>query len=149
MPVFETRIPLPCSQERAFEFLIRPANIKAISPPEVDMVFVEAPEVLQLGSRLVFKVQAYGQPIQFEHEIVSFTRPVGFQERMVNGPLPLWLHEYRLEQDPQTGVVLLNRIEFEPPKGFLGMLITADRMLEQMEAGYAHRREALQKALQT
>ena len=55
MPVYESRIPLPGPGERLFDFITRPANMQLISPPEVQMAFVNAPEVIQLGSRLVFK----------------------------------------------------------------------------------------------
>lgn len=146
MPVFECRTELSCALETAFDFLTRPANMKAIAPKDVDMVFVEAPEVIQLGSKLKFKVQAYGVAQQMEHEIIAFDAPRSFREKMTKGPLPTWLHDYILDPYP-NGVVLLNRIEFEPPGGMLGMILTADRMLEHLEQGYAHRSEALQKAL--
>jgi ligand-binding SRPBCC domain-containing protein len=146
MPVFECRTALDCSPERVFDFITRPANMKAISPSEVDLVFVEAPEVISLGSKLVFKVQGFGVVQQLEHEIIEFNPPHGFREKMTKGPLPHWQHDYLLEPDA-NGVTLLNRIEFEPPGGLLGMIVTAQRMLNHLEEGYAHRSEALKKAL--
>jgi ligand-binding SRPBCC domain-containing protein len=148
MAVFECRTELTCSPEKAFDFITRPANMKAIAPGDVDLVFVEAPEIIQLGSKLVFKVQAFGVAQQLEHEIIAFDAPRSFREKMTRGPLPAWEHDYILE--PQSnGVVLLNRIEFEPPVGMLGMLLTAQRMLDHLEQGYAHRSEALKKVLNT
>jgi ligand-binding SRPBCC domain-containing protein len=146
MPVFECRTELTCAPETVFDFVTRPANMKAIAPKDVDLVFVEAPEVIQLGTKLKFKVQAYGVPQHLEHEIIAFDAPRSFSEKMIKGPLPAWQHHYII--DPHTnGAVLLNRIEFEPPGGMLGMILTAERMLEHLEQGYAHRSEALKKAL--
>jgi ligand-binding SRPBCC domain-containing protein len=148
MPVFESRTELACAPETLFDFITRPANMKAIAPSDVDLVFVEAPEVIALGSKLVFKVQGFGVVQQLEHEIVEFTQLRSFREKMIKGPLPLWQHDYILETD-SNGVTLLNRIEFEPPGGLLGMIVTPQRMLDQLESGYAHRSEALKKALST
>jgi ligand-binding SRPBCC domain-containing protein len=147
MPVFECRTELACPPDKVFDYITRPANMKAIAPGDVDLVFVEAPEVIQLGSKLVFKVQAFGVAQQLEHEIIAFDAPRSFREKMTKGPLPAWQHDYILESHP-NGAVLLNRIEFEPPGGMLGMLLTAQRMLNHLEEGYAHRSEALKKALQ-
>jgi ligand-binding SRPBCC domain-containing protein len=146
MPVFEYRTSLPCTVETAFDFLSRPANVASISPPEIGLVFVDAPDVLAMGSRFSFRVQAYGQPVQFEHEVTSFDRPRGFRERMVKGPLARWDHEYLFEADGSLAV-LTNRIDFEPPGGMLGMFVTAERMLDQMETSYAQRAEKLQRVL--
>ena len=34
MPKFETSVTLACPRERAFDFLLRPANVARIAPPE-------------------------------------------------------------------------------------------------------------------
>ena len=110
-------------------------------------MFVEAPEVISLGSRLVFKLQGFGVVQQLEHEIIEFDPPRGFREKMTKGPLPHWQHAYILEPDGSGGVALLNRIEFEPPGGLLGMIVTAQRMLDHLQQEYGHRGEALKQAL--
>ncbi|MDP1799158.1 MAG: hypothetical protein Q8K78_16815 [Planctomycetaceae bacterium] len=147
MAVFESRTPLPCSADQAFSFLTRPANMKAIAPPDLDMVFVLAPEVIELGSKLVFKVRGFGVVQEFEHEVVSFEPLQSFRENMVRGPLPKWTHDYILEPADNDLVVLINRIEFEPPGGLLGMIVTEQRVRDQLEQGHAHRSAALQKLL--
>ncbi len=147
MAVFESRTPLPCNAERAFSFLTRPANMKAIAPPDLDMVFVTAPEVIELGSKLVFKVRGFGIVQEFEHEIVGFEPQVSFREKMLRGPLPKWTHDYILEPADNDLVVLINRIEFEPPGGMLGMIVTEARVKDQLQEGHLHRSAALQKHL--
>ena len=149
MPVFECRTEVAVSPERLFEFVTLVSNMQKVSPPEVDMVIVEAPEVLELGSRLVFKVQAFGVAQELVHEIVTFEKPKTFREKMTKGPLALWVHDYIIEPHGDNGAALTNRIEFEPPRGMLGMLLTADRIMSRLEDGYAHRGEALRKALGT
>lgn len=147
MPVYESRIPLPGPGARVFDFITRPANLQLISPPDVQMAFVDAPEVIQLGSRLIFKIQVYGQVQQFEHEIVEFESPHRFREKAIATPMKLWIQDYILEPGENGLIVLVNRIEFEPPGGLLGFILTTERILANLEEGYLHRRDALQKAL--
>ena len=147
MAVFESRTPLPCNAERAFSFLTRPANMQLIAPPEMDMVFVTAPEIIELGSNLVFKVRGFGIVQEFEHEIVEFEPRKSFREKMLRGPLPKWTHDYIIEPAENDLVVLINRIEFEPPGGLLGMIVTEQRVRDQLQDGHAHRSAAMQKHL--
>lgn len=148
MPVFECRTEIRVTPERLFDFITRVSNMQAVSPPEVDMAIVEAPEIIELGSKLVFKVQAFGITQQLIHEIVAFERPRTFREKMTKGPLSAWVHDYTVEPLGTEHAALINRIEFEPPGGMLGMLLTADRILSRLEDGYADRSEALKKALE-
>lgn len=74
MALYESRTELRCSPQRAFEFLIRPANMQSVAPPELGMVFVNPPEVIALGSKLIFKVQAHGFVQQIEHEVTRSNR---------------------------------------------------------------------------
>lgn len=149
MPTFEIRTEVQVSPETLFDFIIRPANMQAIAPPDVGMVIVEAPEIFETGSKLIFKVQAYGIVQQLEHEIVLVEHPRILHEKMTKGPLPKWEHQYLVESIGESASALTNKIEFEPPGGMLGMILTADRILQQLEEGYAHRCEALKKALES
>ena len=146
MPIFESRTDLYASAEQVFDFLVRPANLQAIAPPEMQFVFVQPPDVISLGSRLTCKAQAYGMIQQLTYEIVDFRSPSQFREKMVEGPLKLWLHDYIIEPQSVAEIVtLINRIEFEPPGGMMGFIVTADKILEALEDGFDHRRDLLQK----
>lgn len=148
MPVFECRTEVGVSPKTLFEFITNVANMKAIAPSDVDMTIIEAPDELALGSKIVFQVQAFGVKQQLVHEVVEFQSPERFREKMVKGPMTAWTHDYIVEPHGTTGAALTNRIEFEPPGGMLGMLLTADRILGHLEEDYARRSEALKKALQ-
>ena len=146
MPKFESRTDLHGSVQQVFDFLIRPANLQAIAPPEMQFVFVEPPEVFKLGTRLTCKAQAYGMIQQLTYEIVEFNAATQFREKMVEGPLKLWLHDYIIEPHSSAdSVTLINRIEFEPPGGLLGFIVTADKILEALDDGFDYRRVALEK----
>ena len=145
MPIFESRTELVASVQQVFEYIIRPANLQAIAPPEMQFVFVQPPEVIALGSRLTCKAQAYGMIQQLSYEIIDFKSPTQFREKMVEGPLKLWLHDYIIEPHSSSDkVTLVNRIEFEPPAGLMGFIVTADKIMEALDDGFDYRREVLQ-----
>lgn len=146
MPVFESQTTLSRHPDEVFDFICRPENLCAIAPPELQMVFVNPPPLISLGTRLVCKVQVFGQMQQMEYEITQFESPRRFREESVGGPLSKWVHDYEVHS-ADGGSVLINRIEFAPPGGLLGFILTADRIEEHLEEGFAHRREALRKLL--
>lgn len=148
MAVFETRVAVGSPVDSVFDFLLRPANAVRISPPDLGLVLVEAPEIIVPGSRMSFKVQRWGQVISMLHEIVSVTPPSGFVEQQVNGPFRSWVHHHLVEPTAE-GTVIIDRIEFEPPGGLIGLLVTRQKILEQLEDGFAHRHEQLQQLLGT
>jgi ligand-binding SRPBCC domain-containing protein len=144
MPVFEASVPLNCTREAIFEFLVRPANVLRILPPNSGMTFQSAPERLQLGSRLEFSIEGMGPIQRMLHEVTHFVEPLRFVETQLKGPLRSWQHDHRLEPDGD-GVLVVDRIEFEPPGGLLGFIVTEEKIQEMLQAGFAHRHAALRQ----
>lgn len=147
MAVFETSVAIACSPEQAWNFLVRPANLKLITPPDVGLHLVEAPEVLELGSKLLFKVQGWGQVQQFLHEITAFEANARLSEKMVKGLFGRWVHDHVLATGPNGETVITDRIDFEPPAGLLGFLVNKKKILEYLEDGFDHRQKQLKKLL--
>ena len=144
MAQFEARVELACSPGTVFEFLAQPANIRLISPPQIMLVFDSAPDRLSLGARMDFRVQAFGVVRSASHEITHWEEPLRFVERQVTGPLRAWEHEHRFEVSP-GGVIVVDRIEFLPPAGMLGLLVTERKIRESLEEGFEHRHTLLEK----
>jgi ligand-binding SRPBCC domain-containing protein len=147
MPVFETSVALDCPQQRAFDFLLRPANVARIAPPDLGLSFISAPEIVELGSRMEFKIQGYGQVQKMLHEITSLVRPDIITETQIRGLFASWVHEHAFETNDRGQVVVIDRINFLPPAGLLGLLVTSRKILEQLEEGFEHRHRQLQRLL--
>ena len=144
MAHFEAQVELACSPTEAFDFLTRPANIRLISPPQITLVFDSAPERLSLGARMEFRVQAYGVVRSASHEIIQWEELRRFVERQVTGPLGAWEHEHLFNASP-GGVIVVDRIEFSPPGGMIGLLVNERRIRESLEEGFEHRHSLLEK----
>jgi len=55
---------LDADAERAFGFFSRAENLEAITPPWLRFRIVEAPETLEPGSLLVYRLKLFGLPIR-------------------------------------------------------------------------------------
>ncbi len=146
MAEFERSVSVSSPLEEVFDFLLRPENIVKISPPEMGLNFVNALEVVSLGSVMEFKVLARGQVQHIAHEITHFDHPTQFIEKQVKGPFKLWEHVHAFEAEGDS-VVIIDRISFEPPGGLIGLLVTEQKILESLDDGFSHRHEQLQKLL--
>jgi ligand-binding SRPBCC domain-containing protein len=149
MTTFEDSVTVKCSAARAFEFLIQPSNVVAISPPEMGLSLVEAPERLALGSRMELSVQAYGIRQKLVHEVIEFEAPHRLVEQQVHGPMKFYRHEHVLHPREGGTVQLIDRVEFEPPGGLTGLLLTEDRVLKGLQHGFQYRYEVLKRRLET
>ncbi|MCA9014987.1 MAG: hypothetical protein KDA77_06600, partial [Planctomycetaceae bacterium] len=146
MATFETSVQLSTTPEAIFEFLIDTKNILKISPPDTGLVFTNKPDKLSLGSILEFQIQGFGKVQEGTHEIIAFESPEFFTEKQISGPLKSYTHEHRIVPSGENLITVIDRLEFEPPGGLLGFLITESKLLDLFDEGFFHRHNAL-KAL--
>jgi ligand-binding SRPBCC domain-containing protein len=147
MELFEIEVVLACSQQEVFDFLIRPENISSISPPDVGLFFVKAPEVLELGSRMDFRTRTYGMIRESSHDVTQFDSPGSFTDEQVAGPLQHWTHLHLIESVGDNRTKLTDRIEFLPPKGVAGLVMNKNRIRENLEDGFDFRHGKLEEFL--
>ena len=148
MESFEARVELPCSVEKVFDLVARPEGIKKISPPEMGLYFTNAPERYMLATKVEFKVQAMGLVREITHEVTAFDEPSSFIEEQIAGPFRHWVHEHIFETRDGGGCVVIDRIQFLPPGGVAGMIMTASRILDTLEEGFDFRHEQLERHFQ-
>ena len=148
MAVFETSLVLNVTREQAFDFLIQPANQERIAPPGLGLKFVNPPLEYTLGAQFEFKIQAWGMVRTATHEIIQFERPLSYIERQIKGALKSFQHEHRFDVNTEGQVVIHDRIEFLPPGGLAGMLVTESKLLENFEDGFFYRHQQLRKLLE-
>jgi ligand-binding SRPBCC domain-containing protein len=146
MAALETRSTIGCDRKTLFDFLIRPHQAQVLSPPDFKVTLVEAPEVLALDSVIRFQVEAFGIRQNFTHQVIAFDSPERFVERQIEGLFGFYEHEHALEPD-EGGVMLIERVTFEPPGGMAGMLLTEKRIRENLTKNLAHSHAELQRCL--
>ena len=147
MPTFEARVALATTAGQLFDYIVHPAHLAGIMPPETPLEVIESPERLELGSQLVVDLDGFGPTQRLTYEVTAFEEPVSFTETMVSGPLGAWVHQRRIIPGEEL-VELIEEVNFEPPSGLAGLLLTAPRIEASLTSGFAHRHRRLRELLE-
>jgi ligand-binding SRPBCC domain-containing protein len=130
--VLERSQVVPVGVEAAFAFFADAWNLERITPPWLRFRILEAPEVLQRGALLAYRLRLFGVPIRWRTEIADWRPPYGFTDVQLTGPYRRWEHTHRLTPvDGGTEIQdrVLYRLPFEPLAGVLAPA-TVDRWLK-------------------
>jgi ligand-binding SRPBCC domain-containing protein len=131
VPVFEATTEFACSPAVLYDFLVQPANMTRLSPPDINLRLIDGPERVLLGSQLTVEGRYLGMRQKLTLEVVGLEPERLVADEQIKGPFRR-LRQERLLSPSLTGVVLAQRIEFEPPGGLLGLLATAQRVQEYL-----------------
>jgi ligand-binding SRPBCC domain-containing protein len=146
MPRFESTQDLPRPVEEVFAFFRRPANLLRVSPPELQLKLVEAPESLEVGSRIVLVGQRLGFKQQLVNVVTALEPNRLIQDEQQEGPFGKWSHQHHFEAIP-GGTRVRDVIEFEPPGGLLGLVLKVGVIERDLRAMFDHRQEKLREFL--
>lgn len=147
MPLFEYETVLPCPVESVFDFLSRPANVARVSDPNLGLKLVKSPEIVAPGAVVEFQIASFGQIHQIVYHITRVERPELIVEEQAKGPMKAWRQEHLFEAQSE-GARLIDKVHFELPGGLLGLLLSEDKILDQLEDGFFHRQQELLKLIQ-
>jgi ligand-binding SRPBCC domain-containing protein len=142
MPVFERVACYPRPVAEVFDFFCQPGHLLTVSPPELHMRLKEAPERLQLGSRIVVRARRYGFGQRITSEVTAFEPNALMVDEQKEGPFGKWIHTHRFETVPE-GTQVTDRIEFEPPPGLVGMMVTASVIEKELQRVFEFRQQKL------
>jgi ligand-binding SRPBCC domain-containing protein len=87
-----------------------------------------------------------GIPQRLESEVTVFEPDVLFADEQRAGPFRKWVHSHRFEA-VDGGTRVRDEIEFEPPGGLLGLVVTAAFIQRDLERAFAYRRQKLEELL--
>jgi len=147
VPVFESTTTLRCTTDALFDFVTRPANLVRVSPPELQVKVVDPPEILELGSILIVTARRWGLTQRFITHVMKFEPGRTFVEEQRHGPFKKMVHHHIVEADG-TGARMIDRIEYEPPGGPLGLLLSAAQIEKEMAELYAFRLQKFKEILE-
>jgi ligand-binding SRPBCC domain-containing protein len=144
MPRFEATIQIPRPVAEVFEFLRRPASLPELAPPELHLRVTDAPERLELGSRLTMLAWRYGIPQRSVHEITALEPDRLLVEEQREGLFRRWVHTQRFEEVP-GGTKVTHEIDFEPPGGLVGLVATPALIERDLRWLFDHREKQLRE----
>src|SRR4051812_45023860 len=97
MPHFERSACLTAPPPVVFAFFLRPANLLAVTPPELNLKLLDGPETLSRGARLTWKGRRWGISRQVVVEVTALEADRLLIEEQCEGPLRKWQRTLRFE----------------------------------------------------
>jgi ligand-binding SRPBCC domain-containing protein len=143
MPRFEATQTISRPVAEVFDFFRQPVNLVRISPPELHMQVAEGPQRIELGSRVVLKGRRWGFPQRVVSVIVEFFMDAKFVDEQVEGPFRRWRHTHGFEALDNASTLISDSIEFEPPGGALGLLVSARFVEKDLRWIFEYRQQKL------
>src|ERR1700722_3937015 len=125
MPHYTVTLEIARPIADVFAFLATPKNLVQLAPPDLHLELVTGPELMVRGAQLVWKGRRWGVSQNIIQEVATFESDKRLVVEQKKGPFTHWTHAHQVEA-PDTGTRLHERIDFEPPSGLLGRLISAD-----------------------
>ncbi|MCA9008575.1 MAG: hypothetical protein KDB01_02455 [Planctomycetaceae bacterium] len=142
MPESVSSTILECSAEALRTFLGRTSNLPQISDPELELEILSAPEIVAVGQRIEFRITAWGFKQRATHEYI-IADPLQIIEDQIEGPLRAWKHAQQIEIIDANQCRLTDYVEFQPPGGMLGYLLTEAKVQASIQDGMQIRYDAL------
>jgi ligand-binding SRPBCC domain-containing protein len=128
--------PLPVAE--LFARFRRPAEVVRLAPPEAGLRLLEAPEVVEVGSRIAVQARRWGLTRRVVTEVVELIDGARIVEEQREGPFQRWVHVRRFAP-AGAGCAVTEEIDYEPPGGVLGRLLTAEVIDRELRSAYAGR----------
>ncbi len=143
MPRFIVAVDVSAPLPRVFDFFRRPANLLGVTPPGLRLQLEEAPDELQLGSRLALVSRRWGLRYRGVTEVTAFAPDAFFIEEQKEGAFRRWLHAHRFAAMPDGRTRVTDEIDYEPPGGLLGLLLTTAAVDRELHDYFRYRNERL------
>jgi hypothetical protein len=143
---FERSQVVAAGPEQAFAFFADPRNLEAITPPWLRFRIVEAPERLERGSFLRYRLRLFGAPIRWRTEIVDWRPPRSFTDVQLSGPYPLWEHTHRLSPAP-GGTEIYDLVRYRLHGGALAPLVQRLAVGRWLDEIFDYRAERMRELL--
>lgn len=122
--VFETAQIINRPRVEVFSFFSKPANLEAITPPwlRFRIVSQSTPEIRE-GTELTYRLRIHGLPVSWRSRISVWEPGNLFVDEQIRGPYSSWRHTHRFEDLEDGGTLVLDRVVYRLPLGWLGAWI--------------------------
>jgi ligand-binding SRPBCC domain-containing protein len=136
---------LPVTLERAWEFFSTPANLQAITPPEMRFVVKEGGYSKGMYPGLIIEYTIrpiLGIPLYWMTEITHVDHLRYFVDEQRFGPYAFWHHQHHFKA-VEGGVEMTDIVHYRLPFGFLGTMAHALFVGKQLEGIFTYRTKVI------
>ncbi len=137
--VKESRINAPPTT--VFAFHESPGALERLTPPGEKLQVIEGGGSIRPGSRVVLKMGLGPFSLRWVAVHTEYDPPHLFADRQESGPFARWYHRHRMIDDGQGGTLLRDEVDFDPPLGLLGRLLSGWFLKRKLRAMFDYRHE--------
>lgn len=148
MPRLELTTDIRVPPEKLWEFHEDARNLLRVSPPNLSVELVGGNVRVYEGACIALRLRWLGRTVEWESLITECQPPYSFTDTAVRSPLRLWRHQHLFQPLPQGGTRLIDRIDYEPPRGLLGALFRRFRGEKQLQALLEYRQQRTKALLE-
>lgn len=131
--------------ERVFAFHELPDAIERLIPPWENARIIQKADISKPGSQAIIEQKIFGLiPSRWVAEHTRYEPPKMFEDVQVSGPFSKWRHQH-IVLPHETGAILRDEIEYDPPIGFLGELAAPLLVVPKLEKMFDYRHEVTRK----
>ena len=133
------------SPERVFAFHELPDAFERLIPPWENARVIRKADITKIGSRAIIEQKIFGLiPSRWVAEHTRCEPPRMFEDTQISGPFRSWRHQHIIERH-ETGAILRDEIEFEPPLWIFGRLAAPFVIAPKLEKMFAYRHAVTRK----
>ncbi len=136
---------IKASPERVFAFHKLPDAFERLVPPWENAKIIQKADISVIGSRAIIEQKILGFiPTRWVAEHTKYDPPREFEDVQISGPFKSWRHRHIILPH-ETGAILRDEIEYEPPMSYLGMAMTPFIVSPKIEKMFEYRHEVTRK----
>ena len=144
MYILERQQKVGANLEQAWAFLQNPANLDRITPPDLKFrIVTDVPDVMYNGLIIEYRITI---PLIGTHawvtEIKHIREGLSFVDEQRLGPYRFWYHYHEIRRQAD-GVLLIDRVQYQPPMGILGRILHRLYIRKTLERIFDYRKECL------
>lgn len=142
----EQQLPIPLAE--AWDFFSNPANLTAITPPQLGFrVTSQLPAKMYAGMIVTYRVTPLaGVPVSWVTEITHAEEPIRFVDEQRFGPYRFWHHQHEFREIP-GGTEMRDLVHYALPRaaGPFGWFVNRWIVRRQLATIFSYRQGVLEE----
>ncbi|MCB0341632.1 MAG: TIGR01777 family protein [Pseudobdellovibrionaceae bacterium] len=133
------------TRETVFPFFADENNLQTITPPNLSFhVIGKSTSAIEEGTLIDYRLKIHGVPARWQSVISQWQPEDRFVDEQTKGPYRFWHHTHSFE-DLAGGTLLVDRVSFKVPLGYLGQLGASSFVRSDVKNIFSYRRKKIRE----
>ncbi len=133
---------IPSPLPEVFGFFSEATNLDRITPPWLHFRILAAPEKIDKGVLINYRLAWHGIPMRWTTRIEEWNPPHSFVDLQLRGPYRLWHHTHAFEER-DGGTLMCDTLRYAVPLGMVGDFFAGWRVHPDVERIFDYRAEQI------